>query len=177
MEFAWTFPTGEPIKGPIATYDGSAFFGSWDWNVYRVDLADGTEEWRFETGNLVMSGPSVEAATDTVYVGSHDSNLYALDAATGDERWAFDTNGSLIGCPTVAGDRVLVGAYDGSCHAVEAATGDEVWRVQGVGRATSTPLVTDDAVYFTDRASAAYLDDEENGGRSGALYRVVPDGA
>jgi len=172
LEFAWTFPTDEPIKGPIATYDGSAFFGSWDETVYRVDLADGGEVWAVETGNLVMSGPSVEAATDTVYVGSHDTHLYALDAASGDERWRFDTRGSLIGCPTVAGEHVLVGSYDNHCYAVEKATGEEVWRVRGVGRVTSTPLVADGAVYFTDRASTEYLDNGE--GETGALYRVGP---
>jgi outer membrane protein assembly factor BamB len=168
--FAWSFDTGGAIKGPIATHDGSAFFGSWDERVYRVALDDGHEEWAVETGDLVMSGPAVEAATDTVYVGSHDSRLYALDAATGDVRWTFDTGGSLIGCPTVAGDHVLVGSYDRRCYAVEKATGDERWRVEGVGRMTSTPAVVDGAVYVTDRASASYLAD--GSGPTGGLYRV-----
>ena len=115
LEFAWSFPTGEEIKGPVATHDGSAFFGSWDHTVYRVDLENGSEEWAFETGGLVMSGPSVEATTDTVYVGSHDSNLYALDVATGEKRWRFDTGGRIMGCPTVADDHVLFGSHDGHC--------------------------------------------------------------
>ncbi len=170
LAFAWAFPTDGPIKGPIATAVGSAFFGSWDRSVYRVDLADGSEVWRVETGNRVMTGASVEVATNTVYAGSHDSNLYALDIDTGDERWRFGTDGALIGCPTVAGAHVLVGSYDRHCYAVEKATGDEVWRVGGAGRVTSTPLVADGAVYFTDRASRAYLQD--GSGESGALYKV-----
>jgi len=67
-------------KGPIATYDGGAYFGSWDHNVYRVNLEDGTEDWSFQTGNLVMSGPALDPELDTVFIGSHDGNLYALDA-------------------------------------------------------------------------------------------------
>jgi len=186
-EFEWTFSTGEPIKGPVATYDGSAFFGSWDDHVYRVALDDGTEEWAFETGSLVMSGPSVEPSTGTVYVGSHDSNLYALDAATGESKWRFDTGGRVIGCPVVTNDHVLAGSYDRRLYAVEKDTGEERWRVETGGWVTSTPLVTDDAVYVTSRASEEYLGEDESGdggdgedggdgdGPTGALYRIVAD--
>jgi outer membrane protein assembly factor BamB len=170
LEFAWSFPTGEEIKGPVATYDGGAFFGSWDRNVYRVDLADGSEEWAFETGGLVMSGPAVEPATDTVYGGSHDSHLYALDVETGAERWRFDTGGRITSCPTVTAGHVVVGSYDGHCYTIDKATGEETWRVAGVGEVTGTPLVADGAVYFTDRASAAYLDGGD--GKTGRLYKV-----
>ncbi|WP_459191612.1 outer membrane protein assembly factor BamB family protein [Halosimplex sp. J119] len=187
LEFQWTFSTGRPIKGPVATHDGSAFFGSWDETVYRVALDDGTEEWTFEPDGMVMSGPSVDADSGTVYVGTHDSRLYALKVDTGRERWSFDTGGSLIGCPTVTSEHVLVGSYDRNCYAVEKATGDEVWSVEGVGVVSSTPLVTDDAVYFTDRASKAYLGEGGNGGdttdtdsggdgQTGGLYKVVESG-
>ncbi|WP_227134059.1 outer membrane protein assembly factor BamB family protein [Halorubellus salinus] len=171
LAFQWRFDTGRPIKGPVATHDGGAFFGSWDRHVYRVALADGTETWSTRTGGLVMSGPAVEASTDTVYVGSKDDRLYALEAASGKERWAYDADGAIIGCPTVAREHVLVGSYDATLHAVEKTTGDVVWRGEGVGRVTSTPRVHDGAVYFADRASDAYLDDD--GDKSGALYKVA----
>ena len=181
LEYLWKFPTGRPIKGPIATAGASAVFGSWDGSVYRVALDDGTEEWSFRTGGLVMSGPSIEAETGTVYVGSHDSNLYALAFEDGDQRWSFDTGGRLIGCPTVTSEHVLVGSQDGTCYAVEKATGDEVWGVEGVGEMTSVPLVTDDAVYVTDRAAESYLetkagDGEPDPAESGGLYRIVDAG-
>lgn len=172
-EFAWTFPTGRPIKGPVATYDGGAFFGSWDDRVYRVALDDGAEEWAFETGGSVMSGPSVEPSTGTVYVGSHDSRLYALDAASGERKWWFDTGGTILGCPVVTSEHVLVGSYDGALYAVAKASGEEAWRVETGGWVTSTPLVTDDAVYVTSRASESYLDGGD--GPSGAMYRIVAD--
>ncbi|WP_123537740.1 outer membrane protein assembly factor BamB family protein [Halosimplex salinum] len=184
LEFEWKFETGDAIKGPIATHDGSALFGSWDETVYRVALEDGSEEWTFEPDDMVMSGPSIEAETGTAYVGTHDSRLYALDLADGSEQWNFDTGGSLIGCPTVTSEHVLVGSYDHSCYAVEKATGEEVWEVEGVGVVSSTPLVADGAVYFTDRASSEYLDgdgesdgtDSTPSGQSGGLYKVVSAG-
>jgi outer membrane protein assembly factor BamB len=172
LAFAWRFDTGRPIKGPVATYDGGALFGSWDHDVYRVALADGSESWSTRTGGLVMSGPAVDASTGTVYVGSKDDRLYALDADTGKPRWTYDAGDSIIGCPTVVGDHVLVGSYDRTLHAVANATGDAVWQARGVGRVTSTPRVHDGAVYFTDRASTAAL--EAEGGRTGALYKLAP---
>jgi outer membrane protein assembly factor BamB len=170
LEFVWSFPTGRPIKGPIATGRGLAFFGSWDRTVYAVDLDDGREAWSVDADGLVMTGPSVEPQTGTVYAGSHDSNLYALDLETGEERWRSATDGALIGCPTVTSEHVLVGSYDRHCYAIEKATGRHRWSVEGVGRVTSTPLVHDGAVYFTDRASRGWLQTGE--GPTGGLYRV-----
>jgi len=146
---------------------------SWNHYVYRLALDDGTEEWAFETGDLVMTGPSVDADAGVVYAGSHDYHLYALDMATGDRQWAFPTDGRLIGCPTVTGEHVLVGSYDGHCYAVERETGEEAWHAFLDGDVSSTPLVADGAVYLTDRATEAYI--EGDGGESGALYRLVAD--
>lgn len=174
LEFEWSFATGRPIKGPIATAEGTAFFGSWDRTVYAVDLEDGSERWSFGADGLVMTGPAVEPSTGTVYVGSHDNRLYALDLETGAERWRFATDGSLIGCPTVTSEHVLVGSYDRHCYAVEKATGRYAWSVEGVGRVTSTPLVHDGAVYFTDRASRGWL--QTGAGATGGLYKVSEAG-
>ncbi|WP_254768185.1 PQQ-binding-like beta-propeller repeat protein [Salinilacihabitans rarus] len=158
LELAWTFETSPEngtngqIKGPIATYDGGAFFGSWDRRVYRVDLEDGTEDWSFETGWLSMTGPAIDPTIPAVFAGSHDGNLYALDPGTGEERWRFGTRGALTGCPTVCADRVVFGSKDRTLYAVEKESGEEVWRVDHEGVVTSTPLVHDGAIYYAERA-------------------------
>lgn len=157
--FAWSFDTGRPIKGPVATLDGSAFFGSWDDKVYRVDLDSGREEWSFETGHYVMSGPGIDPETGTVYVGSHDSHVYALDAATGERLWSYETDGWIIGCPTITKESVLIGSYDSRLYALDKATGDERWSVGNVGRVTSEALVVGDGIYYTERAT-----DDASGG-------------
>lgn len=165
MERAWRFETGDAIKGPVATYDGAAFFGSWDHHVYRVDLETGEADWAFEADADVMTGPGIDEGAGRVYVGSHDDHLYALDVETGEADWAFETGGMLLGCPAVTEEAVLVGSYDGYCYCVEKGTGEQRWRAPGEGWVTSTPLVHDGAVYFTDRAT---------GDRAGSLYRYVP---
>ncbi|PSP34580.1 cell surface protein [Halobacteriales archaeon QH_10_67_22] len=174
LEREWVFETDGAIKGPVATADGSAFFGSWDDHVYRVALGDGREEWAVETGSLVMSGPAVDAEAGVVYVGSHDSRLYALDMESGEPQWRYDTGGRLIGCPTVTAEHVLVGSHDGHCYAVERDSGRGAWRVAAGGNVSSTPLVVDGAVYVADRATEAYLDGGD--GAAGRLYKLVAEG-
>ena len=163
LERVWTFETDGAIKGPVATHDGLAVFGSWDGRVYGVDLADGSEAWSFAAERDVMSGPAV-AHDGTVYIGSHDSHLYALDAATGEERWSFRAGGWIIGSVTATREHVLAGAYDARMYALDAATGEETWSVEGRGHATSAVLVDDGALYYAERAT------EE---RPGLLYRLV----
>ncbi|MFB6105633.1 MAG: PQQ-binding-like beta-propeller repeat protein [Halobacteriaceae archaeon] len=164
LSFEWSFATDGPIKGPVATYDGAAFFGSWDHNVYRVDLRDGALDWAFTAGDKVMSGPAVDPSSDTLYVGSHDRNLHALDATTGEQSWAFETGGWIVGCPTVTAESVLVGSYDTNCYCLTL-DGEETWRVPNEGWVSSTPRVVGDGVYYAERATES---------RTGAAYRLAP---
>jgi outer membrane protein assembly factor BamB len=151
LERAWTFETGDAVKGPIAVRDGLAVFGSWDGHVYAVDIGTGTERWAFEAGNMVMSAPAV-APDGSVYVGGHDQRLHAL-SPDGLERWAFDTLGWVIGAVVATPDRVLFGAYDDRVYALERATGREVWHHQGRGHATSGVLLDAGGIYYAERAS------------------------
>lgn len=165
-EGKWAFNTGEPIKGPIATFDGGAFFGSWDSNFYRLDLADGTVDWVHGANGDIMSGPAIDRNREIVYVGSHDRSLYALDLQTGHLAWEVDTGGKVIGCPIVTADHVLVGSHDeeGYLTAVRKTTGERRWQVSHGGWITSTPRVTPEGIYYAERATNA---------ESGAVYKLV----
>lgn len=165
LDRAWTFETDGPIKGPVATVDGLAVFGSWDHRVYALDLDDGTETWSFEAAADVMSGPAI-TPDGTVAIGSHDGNVYALTAADGTERWRFDTGGYVIGSVTATREHFCFGSYDDRFYAVDGESGRETWHVEGLGHATSAALVTGDAVYYAERA---------DGGEAGRLYRLVAD--
>ncbi|WP_247729852.1 PQQ-binding-like beta-propeller repeat protein [Halovivax limisalsi] len=174
LEHVWTFDT-EPdngtkgeIKGPIATYDGGAFFGSWDERIYRVDLEDGTEDWHLETGGLSMTGPGVDPVRHLVFAGSHDGNCYALDADDGDIEWQYQTGRPLTGSITVCADTVVFGSKDQTLYAVDSDTGDERWHVDHDGVVTSTPLVHDGAIYYAERAP-----DPDGGDTDGGAYRLV----
>jgi len=131
------FNLGAQIKGTIPTYDGAAFVGSWDGRFYRLDLADGSEEWSFDTGDVVMSNPAIDPDRGVVYVGSDSHYVYALEAATGDELWSTDVDGHVIGSITATAETILVGSYDTHLYALDRETGNRRWRVENRGHVTS----------------------------------------
>ena len=162
LEFAWEFQTGAEIKGTIPTYDGGAFVGSWDGNLYRVDLADGTEEWSFETGRVIMSNPGIDPDAGVVYFGSDDNRVYALDTDTGEELWSRNVRGNVIGSVSVTAETVLVGSYDRHLYALDKRTGETRWRVGGVGHVTSEAVPHGNRIFFAERGDVeGHWDEDE----------------
>ena len=162
LEPAWEFQTGAEIKGTIPTYDGAAFVGSWDGHFYRLNLADGTEEWSFETGRVIMSNPGIDPGAGVVYVGSDDNRVHALDTDTGEELWSSDVGGNVIGSLTVTSGSILVGSYDTHLYAFDKRTGETRWRVEGIGHVTSEAVPDGDRIYFVERGDiSGYWSDDE----------------
>lgn len=195
LEFAWSFQAGgdggpdgkskaggrfnlgAQIKGTIPTYDGAAFVGSWDGRFYRLDLADGSEEWSFDTGNVVMSNPAIDPDRGVVYVGSDDHHVYALDAETGEKLWSADVGGHVIGSITATAETILVGSYDTHLYALDRATGDRRWRVRNRGHVTSGAIPRGDRIYYAERGVFSnYFDETEETvlEEPGHAYCLVP---
>lgn len=130
---AWEFAAEGPIIGSAAVYDGVAYFGSSDKQVYAVDLNTGTAVWPkpFVTENWVWGAPAVDA--NRVYVGSMDRHVYAIDRATGQEVWQRDIGASVIGPVTLDNDKLFVGGVDQKLHAFDASTGDLLWTTPALG--------------------------------------------
>src|SRR2546423_7866392 len=89
-----TQPVAETMPDPFDCYlsspvvwNGAAYFGSGDGNIYALDAASGALRWKFKTGDVVHASPAI--AGGTVFIGSWDSYFYALDATTGKEKWRF----------------------------------------------------------------------------------------
>lgn len=138
------------IKGPIAVSDGSAFFGSWDRHIYRVDLETGEEVWSRKVPGYVMSGAAI-GPDGTVYIGSHDHHLYALDVGDGSERWSFRAGGRIYGSPTLADGKVLFGSHDGLLHCLDAGSGRVLWTHHVGGYVTGSPALAGDGVVVASR--------------------------
>jgi outer membrane protein assembly factor BamB len=195
LEFAWSFqaggeggPDGDPmaggrfrlgaqIKGTTPVHDGAAFVGSWDGRFYRLDLADGSEEWSVEIGDVVMSNPAIDPEAGIVYVGADDHHVRALDAATGDELWATDVGGHVIGSITATAESILVGSYDAHLYALDRATGERRWRVRNRGHVTGGAIPRDGRIYYAERGvfSNYYGDEPTVLEEPGHAYCLVPD--
>jgi outer membrane protein assembly factor BamB len=178
LSFEWSYETGDAVKGAIATYDGSAFVGSWDSHCYRLDLEDGEKEWSFATNDAVMSAPAVDPESGVVYFGSDDWHVYALDADTGEKLWATDVQGRVMGAVTVTADAVLAGTTAAEMVALEKDTGELRWYVEHDGHVTSEPVPRDGRIYYAERAVVSGYWDEDEEVRTdvpGHAYSLVDD--
>jgi len=156
---AWDIYTSSP-----AVANGKVYFGSGDGNVYAVEAATGTLQWKFATKDVVHSSPAV--VDHVVYIGSWDSYLYALDAETGAEKWSFKTGEdpaihNQVGfqsSPAVVDGTVYVGCRDAHLYAVDAATGRKKWDYPtSKSWVIGTPAVSDGTVYVGTSDSARFM--------------------
>ncbi len=151
----WDFYVSSP-----AISGGLAIFAAADGNVYALDVATGTQRWRYAAGTLFRSSPAV--ADGYVVVGGADGYLYALSLADGSLRWRGETEGATLdsekegfdrktiqGSPAIAGGKVFVGSRDAYLYAFDLKTGQRLWRA---GRpapwVVTSPVVWGGRIYF-----------------------------
>ncbi|MEF8852023.1 MAG: PQQ-binding-like beta-propeller repeat protein [Haloarculaceae archaeon] len=90
-----------------------------------VSLADGSDLWRYEPGDVVESAPAV--VDNRLYVGSDDHHVYAVAANAGTVEWHTRTDGIVRAAPTVDEDTVYVGTLEGTVYAFDRSDGSERW--------------------------------------------------
>lgn len=151
-------PATNDIKGPIAVSDGSAYFGSWDRHVYRVDLLTGEIVWKHKVPGYVMSGAAI-GPNGLVYIGSHDHHLYALDRDDGRLVWKLQMGERIYGSPTVADGKVLVGSHDGWLRCLDAEDGHVLWMHWVGGYVTGTPVLAGDGIVVAAAISPDHTGD------------------
>jgi outer membrane protein assembly factor BamB len=163
-------PEGETMPDPFdlylsspMVYGGAVYFGSGDGNVYALDAASGTLNWKFQTGDVVHASPAI--ADGTVFVGSWDSYFYAIDAATGKEKWKFKTGEDheiynqvgIQSSAAVVDSVVYFGCRDSNLYAVDARNGEKKWAYNNKGSwVITSPAVKDGKVYFATSDSALF---------------------
>ncbi len=91
--------SGHGALSGAAVYNGIAYVGSSNGNVYAVDSRCKVK-WTFATGGAVRSTPDVTDAV--VYVGSSDGKVYALNLQDGTVKWEYATGGAISSSPVVA---------------------------------------------------------------------------
>src|SRR5262245_6197908 len=79
-DVVWQFKTQEAIESTAAIEGGVVYIGSNDLHLYAIDLAKGTEKWKYKAGPF-KAAPSLR--NGSVYAGDSDGMFHCLDAATG----------------------------------------------------------------------------------------------
>lgn len=88
----WQYTTGDVVHSTPAVANGSIYFGSFDGNVYALNIADGSLIWKFKTiGQLYFPKGEVQGSPalykNLVLIGARDFNVYAINQKTGTGVW------------------------------------------------------------------------------------------
>ena len=70
---------------------GLVIFGSYDRNIYALDLESGRRMWDRSTGGPVTATPVLSADGNRVFVASGDRSVYCLNADDGEVIWKHET--------------------------------------------------------------------------------------
>lgn len=137
-------------------------FGSNDKYIYSITNV-GSLNWKYLTNGPVVSTPTVNTLSNTVYIGSLDGQLYALTSNTGSLVWAFPVGGvGIVASPAFKqmanSSVVFVTTLRGSLYSINT-TGSVVYCVETKNSVFASPTI--------DNSGVAYF-----GGSDGKMYAV-----
>ncbi|MBI3171545.1 MAG: outer membrane protein assembly factor BamB, partial [Hydrocarboniphaga effusa] len=127
---AWRASVGagsDDLYGELeaAVADDAVYAADVDGRVYALDPKNGERIWAAETGERVISGPTV--AGNAVLVGTMEGEIIALKRADGAQYWRTTISSEALAPPVSDGTLVLARAGDGRVYGLSAVSGSRVW--------------------------------------------------
>jgi outer membrane protein assembly factor BamB len=163
----WRFPaTSESsplLRGNVL------YFGSWDHNLYALDVRRRKVLWKFHADAELNTSPAY--ANRTIYIGSDGGSVYAVYAKTGRLRWSahsfsrFGRREYFYATPTVAYGRVYIGNTDGTVYSYGAATGHLLWAQPAGSYVYTAAAAYRDTIYVGSYDGNVYAFDAATGRR------------
>jgi outer membrane protein assembly factor BamB/tRNA A-37 threonylcarbamoyl transferase component Bud32 len=153
----WRFRCEDEIRSSPAVHGGVLYIGSYDHNLYAVDVQNGKFLWKYAAEGGIGSSPCVQEGR--VFFGSADRLLYAVGADTGRISWTCPTQGSVWSSPQAAFDHVFFGSDDKHLYAVNIHSGRIAWKFDTDGKVRSSPAIGNDAIYVGCEGGGVYAVD------------------
>ncbi len=159
----WIFKTEDEIRcSPTAIRD-LAFVGSYDSNIWALNLDTGQQVWKYATKAGIASSPVIDETNRMVMFGSEDNTFYAVDYRSGRLNWSHTTKDRVRGTARVEHGHVFFGSDDGKVYALGAANGRVLWSYDTTAPVRGRPFVTNELVIF--------------GSETGEVFAVTLSGA
>ena len=146
IEERWTFKTEDEIRVSPTAFRNMAFVGSYDTNIWALNLENGEFAWKFPTQGGIASAPVIDSYSKLVLFGSEDYTFNAVDYASGRINWSYTTKGRIRSTARVAHDHVFFGSDDGRVYALVAGNGRYLWEYDIGAEVRSRPYVTNELV-------------------------------
>ncbi|MEM9281402.1 MAG: PQQ-binding-like beta-propeller repeat protein [Verrucomicrobiota bacterium] len=130
--------------------DAKVFVGSHDYFLYCFEGGTGKVMWKEETGNYIVSTPSIIETEDgeAVSFGGCDGLLHVVPAEKG--KWAPKQIeiGSYVANSSAVRDGIAYVAHNGGeVMAIDIASGEVVWTVQTGTEYTASPAVDEKTLF------------------------------
>jgi outer membrane protein assembly factor BamB len=153
LALKWVATTGGGIVSSPTLYNGMAYVGSYDGNIYAFNANTGERVWNYSTDKVGFSS-TLAVVGGKVYTGPDDGNIYCLDASTGTKQWSVSAGVAGTTSPTVANGMVYVPAGS-NLLCLNADNGALAWNFSGLtatppaSAMVGSPVVFDGAVYIS----------------------------
>jgi len=153
---------------PDLTVDEQTAYVSYNQHVYAINLADGTERWRFplEANNKISFYAAPAITPDgQLLVGGYDHVLYSLNPQTGTENWSFkEANNRYVGSPLVNQAGIFTPTTDEQLYALDY-QGNLRWSFATQGAQWAKPATDPDCecIYVPSMNHHLYAINAQNG--------------
>lgn len=149
----WVFKTEDEIRGgPATARHELALVGSYDRNMWAINLDTGEQVWKFPTKGGIAVTPAVDEGSRLVLFGSEDFTLYAVDFRNGRITWTYNTKDRIRSSVRIAHDHVFFGSDDGHVYALGLSSGRFLWAYDAGSPVRTRPFVTNDLIIFGNEA-------------------------
>ncbi len=161
----WRFRTEEEVRSTPTVANGVVYIGSYDYNVYGLNIQNGSMVWKFATEGGVCGQPAVWR--NLVIFGSEDFYVYAVYAYGAEnsatEAWRYRTHHHVRSSPRIFDDRLYIGSDDAVMHAIDPRTGRAIWPYRAYREIQSSPARAHDLIYFGSNDEYFYAVNELTG--------------
>jgi eukaryotic-like serine/threonine-protein kinase len=150
-------PAGGNTGASITLVGRSAYFGNFNNEVVRLDLAAKRRAWLYTHPTRQFPFYSSAAFIEgKVILGGRDKMVHCLNAATGKAIWTFRTNARVESSPAVAGGRVYVGSNDGRFYVLDLLKGTKLWEFNAGGAVSASPAIAAGRIVIGDQNGKLY---------------------
>jgi len=140
----WARTISAKLSGEVVLDSGKVFVIVDDSDLLALSAADGTEIWRFKTGEAIRTAPVIW--NFQVVFGTAEGKIYVLDPQ-GRMRSAMKAGSAVSGPLLIERNRLYYGLAEGSFRCLDLATMKSLWTVRTGGFPTSRPAVDERRIF------------------------------
>jgi len=177
LERLWDFKTGDVIWSTPVVSGNTVYIGSFDKNIYAIDIATGNKKWSYALQGAVMAAPVVSGGM--VYVASLDRHIYAFDAESGMLVWQFPAEGAanapsnwFWATPVLVDGKLYAPNTDGRVYVIDAQNGSLTAELKTSGSILSSPVTVDGRVVLVTEEGDIYSINTVTQQFEGSAYRL-----